>query len=104
SGWRGVGVAPAQVVLHAAGQGGVVGVVRAAQNEGPQGPELWLDGVGPGGICRCEAQFDVGVPGPGADGGCLVGRQVVQDDVEPVAARAGGADGLEGGQGVIAAL
>jgi hypothetical protein len=45
-GVAGVGVAPGQVVLQAPGQHGVVGVVRAADDEGAQRPELRLDRVG----------------------------------------------------------
>jgi hypothetical protein len=39
-GVAGVVVAPAQVVLHLAGQHGVIGMVGAAEDEGPQRPEL----------------------------------------------------------------
>jgi hypothetical protein len=42
-GVAGVGVAPAQVVLHAAGQDGVAGLVRSAQDKGADRPELRLD-------------------------------------------------------------
>jgi hypothetical protein len=42
-GVAGVGVAPAQVGLQLAGQDGVVGVVRGAEDEGAQRAELGLD-------------------------------------------------------------
>src|SRR5262245_56166257 len=85
-GVAGVGVGPAQVVMQAAGQGGVVAVVGSAQDKRAQGPELRLDRVGPGGVGGREAQLDAGAFGPGPDGRGLVGRQVVQDDEQPVAA------------------
>jgi hypothetical protein len=53
-GVAGVGVAPAQVVLKAEGQHGVVGMIRAAHGEGPQGTELRFDRVGPRGVCRVK--------------------------------------------------
>ena len=49
-GVAGVGVAPAQVVLHAVGQDCVAGVVRPAHDEGSYRPELGFDRVGPGGV------------------------------------------------------
>jgi hypothetical protein len=103
-GVSGVGVAPAQVVLDAAGQRGVVRVVRGAHGEGPQRPELGLDGVCPGGAGRGEAQLDVVAGGPGADLGGLVRREVVQDDVDRGTVGAGGPDRFQGGEGVLAAL
>jgi len=75
-GVAGVLVAPPQVGLQPAGQGGVVGVVRRAHGEGPQRPELGFDGVGPGRVGRGEAEFDLVPRCPGADGGCLVRREV----------------------------
>src|SRR5579863_876179 len=67
-----VGVAPAQVVLQPAGQDGVAGMVRAADDEGAQRPEVRFDRVGPRRADRSEAQLDVLAPGPAADGGSLV--------------------------------
>jgi hypothetical protein len=99
-----VGVAPAQIVLQLAGQHGVVGMVRGAHHERAQRPELGLDRVGPGRVGRGEAQLDLVAGGPGPDGGSLVRRQVVQDDVDRGAVRAGGADRAQGGQGVVGAL
>jgi len=62
------------------------------------------DRVGPGRVRRREAQFDVGAVGPAADLGCLVRGEVIQDDEQPVAVRAGGADGLERAERVAGAF
>ena len=71
-GVAGVGIAPAQVALQAAGQDRVVGVVRAAHDAGAGRPGLWLNRVGPGGAGGREAQLDVGAPGPAPDDGVLL--------------------------------
>src|SRR5258708_6628189 len=55
----GVGVAPGQVVLQAAGQHGVIRAVRAADDKSAQRPELRLDRIGPGRIGGREAQLDL---------------------------------------------
>ena len=63
-----------------------------------------LDRIGPRRVRGREAQLDVLPPGPAADGGGLVRRQVVHDHEQPVPAGPGGPDGLQRGQGVIGAL
>src|ERR1035441_8758298 len=103
-GVAGVGVAPAQVIVQAAGQHRVAAVVGSADDKGAQGPELRLDRVGPGCVGRREAQLDVGAPGPAPDGRGLAGRQVAQDDEQAVAAGAGGPDRLQRGQRMVSAL
>ena len=55
----------------------------------------WGKSNSPGRVGRGETQFDLVAGGPGADGGGLVRRQVVQDDVDRGAVRAGDADRLE---------
>ena len=81
-GVAGVGVAPAQVRMQGAGERDVVGVLRVGQHEGAQRPEVHLDGIGPGGVGRGEAQLDLVSRRPPADPGALVRRQVVQDHVD----------------------
>jgi len=100
----GVGVAPAQVSLELAGQHGVAGMIRGTHDKGAQRTELRLDRIGPGRVCRREAQLHVLPPGPAPDGGGLVRGQVVQDHEQPVATGPGGPDRLQRGQGVIGAL
>lgn len=56
------------------------------------------------GTGRSAGQCDVGAVGPAADLGCLVRGEVIQDDEQPVAVRAGGADGLERGEHVAGAF
>src|SRR5450755_1357177 len=103
-GVAGVGVAPSQVGLQPPAQHRMVRVVGVPHDEGPQRPELGLDRVSPRCAGRREAQLDVRAPGPGPDGRGLVRGQVVHDHEQPVPAGPGGADGLERGEGVVAAL
>ena len=72
-GVSGVGVAPAQVGVQAAGEHGVVGVVRVVGHELSQRPEVRFDGVGPGAVGRGVAQLDAVVGGPLLDSGALLG-------------------------------
>ncbi|GAA3424625.1 hypothetical protein GCM10018953_18080 [Streptosporangium nondiastaticum] len=53
-GVAGVGVAPAQVSMQGAGLDRVVDMAGVGDGELPQGPEMRLDWVGPGGIGRGE--------------------------------------------------
>jgi hypothetical protein len=55
----GVGVAPAQVAVQGLGLCGMAAVVGVGQGELPQRAEVRLDRVGPGGVGRSEAQFDL---------------------------------------------
>ena len=71
-GVAGVGVAPAQVCVQAAGQSGVAFVVGIAHHEGAQRPELGLDRVGLRGAGRGEAQFHLVAGGKGSDGRVLL--------------------------------
>ncbi len=103
-GMAGVGVAPAQVCLQPARQRRVVGVVRHTHREGPQRTELGLDRVRPGRVGRGQAQLDLVPRGPFSDGGSLVRRQVVHDHVDRCAIGSRGADRLDRGQRMIAAL
>ena len=82
----------------------MVGVAGVGHGERTQRSELRLDRVGPGGIGRGQAQFDLVPRRPGPDGRGLVRRQVVHDDVDWCAVGSGGADRLERAQGVVAAL
>jgi len=72
-GVAGVGVAPSEVSVQAAGQHGVVGVVGVVEHELPQRPEVCFDGVGPRVVGRRVAQFDSVVGDPVTDGSVLVG-------------------------------
>lgn len=53
----GVGVAPAQADVQGQGLDGVVQMVGVGQSDLPQRSEMGLDGVGPGGVGRGEAQL-----------------------------------------------
>src|SRR5581483_6614497 len=78
----GVGVAPAEVGVDPSGQHGVVEVVGVVEHELPQRPEVRLDRIGPGAVGGRKAQFDVVLGAPRLDLLGLVGREVVQDDVD----------------------
>ena len=58
----GVGVAPAQVLMQMPTRRGMTLMVGSGDHEGSQWAEVRLDGVGPGGVGRREAELDV-VPG-----------------------------------------
>jgi hypothetical protein len=60
--------------------------------------------VGPRRVRRGEAQSYLALCRPGADSRGLVRRQVVQDHIDGSAVGAGGPDGLQRGQGVVAAF
>src|SRR5258705_11502492 len=74
------------------------------ERRGPNWASVNGDRVGPGGVGRGQAQFDLVPRGPGPDGRSLVRREVVEDDVDRCVVGAGGADGLQRGQGVVAAF
>jgi hypothetical protein len=82
-GVAGADVAPGQVLLQLPGQHRVVRVVGATDDEDAQRPELRPDRVGPGRLGWGEVQSDLVPFGPGADGGGLVRREVVQDHWAP---------------------
>ena len=103
-GVAGVGVAPAQVGVQAAGEDGVVGVVGVVQDELAQRPEVRFDGVGPGTVGRGEAQFDVVAGRPVAQVGGFVRREVVQDDVDGIGVAARGPDGFSAATVLVADL
>src|SRR5580704_6947073 len=65
---------------------------------------LRLDRIGLGCVRGREAQPGVLAPGSAPDRGCLVRRQVVHDDEQPVPVRPGSPDRLQRGQPVIGAL
>ena len=103
-GVSGVGVAPAQVGVQPTGQHGVVGVLGVVEHELAQRPEVRFDRVGPRAVGRGEAQLDSVVSCPLAHGAALVGREVVEDHIDPLAVAVAGPDRLERGQGVRSRL
>src|SRR5581483_11357319 len=96
----GVGVAPAEVGVDPSGQHGVVEVVGVVEHELPQRPEVRLDRIGPGAVGGRKAQFDVVLGAPRLDLLGLVGREVVQDDVDHLAVGSGRPAALDRGEAV----
>jgi hypothetical protein len=103
-GVAGIGVAPAQVAVQRLGLRGMAAVVGVGQCELPQRAEVRLDRVGPGGVGRGEAQFDLVLLRPAADVYAGVGGEVVQNDVDRGAVGPGRTDRLQGGEAVGGAL
>ena len=93
-------VTPAQIGVEASGEHYVAGVVGVVEHEVAQRTEMTFDGIGPGAVGRGEAQLDAVLGAPVPDRLGLVGREIVQDDVDGLAVGAGGPTRLDRRQGV----
>ena len=72
-----------QVAVNATTPGPVIGVVRVVQAEAFEGSEVGFDGIEPTGIRRGWDQLHVVLASELPEIPVSVGRQVVQDQVEP---------------------
>ncbi len=78
--------------MESAGEHDVVGMVRVVQHELSQRPEVRFDRVRPRAVGRRETQLDLVACRPSSDLDALVGRQVVEDHIDPVAVGSRGSD------------
>ncbi len=103
-GWRALALRQRRYACRRRASTGVAGMAGVTHDEGPQGTGLRFHRVGPRRAGGRAAQLHAGALCRARIAGVLFAGQIVQDHMGAVAARAGRADGLEGGQGVVTAL